>query len=66
MTFLDTNSIVYYLHKVKPYAIKMEGILLREADLAISLRILDEILFTSILMEAWRKPDILDTAIMVS
>ena len=31
MTFLDTNSIVYYLHKVEPYATKIKGILLREA-----------------------------------
>ena len=66
MIFLNTNFIVYYLHKVEPYATKIEGILLREADLTTSLRILDEILFTSILMEAWRKPDILDTVIIVS
>lgn len=58
MILLDTNFIVYYLHKVEPYATKIKGILLREADLAISLRVLDEILFTSIRMEAWRKLDI--------
>ena len=66
MIFLNTNFIVYYLHKVEPYATKMEGILLHEADLTTSLRVLDEILFTLIHMEAWRKPDILDTAIIVS
>ena len=47
MILLDTNFIVYYLHKVEPYATKIKGILLHEADLAISLRVLDEILFTS-------------------
>ena len=58
MILLDTNFIVYYLYKVEPYATKIKGILLREADLAISLRVLDEILFTLIRMEAWRKLDI--------
>jgi len=66
MILLDINFIVYYLRKVEPYANKIKRILLREADLAISLKVLDEILFRLIRMEAWRKLDILDTAIMVS
>ena len=43
MILLDINFIVYYLRKVEPYANKIKRILLREADLAISLRVLDEI-----------------------
>ena len=43
MILLDTNFIVYRSHKVEPYATKVKEILPREADLAISLRVLDEI-----------------------
>ena len=43
MIFLDTNLIVYRSRKIEPYANKIKGILLREADLAITLLVLDEI-----------------------
>ena len=58
MILLDTNFIVYYLHKVEPYAAKVKEILSRETELAINLRILDETLFTLTRMEAYKNLNI--------
>ena len=53
MLFLDTNVIVYYLHNVEPYASIIEPYL-QSKELATSLRVLDEALFTLVRMRAWR------------
>ncbi len=55
MLMLDTNAIIYYLHRVEPYALQVKEVLVRRKDLAITLRILDEVLFTLIRLEAWRQ-----------
>ena len=55
MILLDTNAIVYYLHRVEPYASKVKQILVEREDLAVTLRIADEVIFTLIRLEAWRK-----------
>ena len=55
MILLDTNAIVYYLHRVEPYASKVKKILTEREDLAVTLRIVDEVIFTLIRLEAWRK-----------
>jgi len=52
---LDTNAIIYYLHRVEPYASKVKQVLVGREDLAVTLRIVDEIIFTLIRLEAWRK-----------
>jgi len=52
---LDTNAIVYYLHRVEPYASKVKQILAEREDLAVTLRIVDEVIFTLIRLESWRK-----------
>ena len=52
---LGTNANVYYLHRVEPYASKVKKILTERADLAVTLRIVDEVIFTLIRLEAWRK-----------
>jgi len=46
---------VYYLHRVKPYASKVKQVLIERKDLAVTLRIVDEIIFTLIRLEAWRR-----------
>ncbi len=55
MILLDTNAIVYYMHRVEPYASKVKQILAEREDLAVTLRIVDEVIFTLIRLEAWRK-----------
>ena len=55
MILLGTNAIVYYLYRVEPYASKVKKILTERADLAVTLRIVDEVIFTLIRLEAWRK-----------
>lgn len=55
MILLDTNLIIYYLHRIEPYASKAKEILIEHEALAITLRILDEALFTIIRLEAWRR-----------
>jgi len=52
---LDSNAIVYCLHRVKPYASKVKRVLIERKDLAVTLRIVDEIIFTLIRLEAWRR-----------
>ncbi len=52
---LDANSIVYYLHRVEPYASKVKSVLAERGDLAVTLRIVDEVVFTLIRLEAWRR-----------
>jgi len=52
---LDSNAVVYFLHRVEPYASKVRQILVESKDLAITLRIVDEIIFTLIRLEAWRR-----------
>ncbi len=52
---LDTNAIVYYLHGIEPYASKVKQELARRKDLAVTLRIVDEVVFTLIRLEAWRR-----------
>ena len=55
MILLDANAIVYYLHRVEPYASKVKQILVDREDLAVTLRVVDETLFTLIRLEAWRR-----------
>ena len=55
MILLDTNALVYYLHRVEPYASKVKLVLAEKEDLAVTLRIIDEIVFTLIRLEAWRR-----------
>jgi len=55
---LDTNAIVYYLHRVEPYASKVKQILIEEKDFAISLRAIDEVIFTLIRLDALRRLNI--------
>jgi len=52
---LDTSAIVYYLHRVEPYASKVKSVLAEREDLAVTLRIIDEVAFTLIRLEAWRR-----------
>jgi len=52
---LDSNAVVYYLHRVEPYASKVKQVLIESKDLAVTLRIVDEIIFTLIRLEAWRR-----------
>ena len=58
MILLDTNAIVYYLHRVEPYASKVKQILVEEKDFAVSLRVIDEIIFTLIRLDALRRLNI--------
>ncbi len=55
MILLDANAIVYYLHGVEPYASKVKQVLMNRKDLAVTLRIIDEVVFTLIRLEAWRR-----------
>jgi len=52
---LDTNAIVYYLHSVEPYASKIKQIIVSIEDLAVTLRIIDEVVFTLVRLEGWRR-----------
>ncbi|MEM0047957.1 MAG: PIN domain-containing protein [Ignisphaera sp.] len=52
---LDANAIVYYLHGVEPYASKVKQVIVKREDLAVTLRIVDEVVFTLIRLEAWRR-----------
>ena len=58
MILLDTNAIVYYLHRVEPYASKVKQILVEEEDFAVSLRVIDETIFTLIRLDAFRRLNI--------
>lgn len=40
---LDANAIVYYLHGVEPYASKVKQVIVKREDLAVTLRIVDEV-----------------------
>ena len=55
MILLDTNAIVYYLHRVEPYASKVKQILVKRKDFAITLRVIDEVIFTLIRLDALRR-----------
>ena len=55
MILLDSNAVVYFLHHVEPYASKVKRVLIERKDLAVTLRIVDEIIFTLIRLEAWRR-----------
>ena len=55
MILLDTNAIIYYLHRIEPYASKTKQVLLNREDLAVTLRIADEVVFTLIRLEAWKR-----------
>ncbi|BEP17897.1 type II toxin-antitoxin system VapC family toxin [Pyrofollis japonicus] len=55
MILVDTNAIVYYLHGVEPFASRVKQIVASREDLAVTLRIVDEVLFTLIRLEAWRR-----------
>ena len=55
MILLDANAIVYYLHRVEPYASKVKEILANRGDLASTLRAIDETIFTLIRLDAWRR-----------
>jgi len=52
---LDTNAIVYYLHRVEPYASRVKQVMASRDDLVVTLRIIDEVVFTLIRLEAWRR-----------
>ncbi len=58
MILLDTNAIVYYLHRVEPYASKVKQILIEGKDFTVSLRVIDEIIFTLIRLDALRRLNI--------
>ena len=58
MILLDTNAIVYYLHRVEPYASKVKQVLIKEKDLAVTLRVIDEVVFTLIRLDALRRLNI--------
>ena len=58
MILLDTNAIVYYLHRVEPYASKVKRILIERKDFAVSLRVIDEVIFTLIRLDALRRLNI--------
>ncbi len=55
MLFLDANSILYYLHDVKPYSQVIENITSGEDELYTSIRVLDETIFTIVRTKAWIK-----------
>jgi len=55
---LNANAVVYYLHRVEPYASKVKQILIGEKDFAVSLRVIDEIIFTLIRLEGLRRLNI--------
>ena len=55
MILLDTNAIVYYLHRVEPYASRVKQVLISHEDFAVTLRIIDETIFTLIRLEALRR-----------
>ncbi len=58
MILLDTNAIVYYLHRVEPYASKVKNILVERRNLAVTLRVIDELVFTLIRLDALRRLNI--------
>ncbi len=58
LILLDTNAIVYYLNRVEPYASKMKRILIERKDFAVSLRVIDEVIFTLIRLDALRRVNI--------
>ncbi len=58
MILLDTNALVYYLHRVEPYASKVKNILVERKDLAVTLRVIDEVVFTLIRLDALRRLNI--------
>ncbi len=58
MILLDTNAIVYYLHRVEPYASKVKQILIERKDFAVTLRVIDEVIFTLIRLDALGRLDI--------
>ncbi len=43
MILLDTNALVYYLHRVESYASKVKLVLAEREDLVVTLRIVDEV-----------------------
>ena len=53
MLFLDTNTIIYYLHDVKPYSQVVEDIVSSEDELFTSIRVIDEAVFTIVRTKAW-------------
>lgn len=53
MLFLDTNAIIYYLHDVKPFSQVVEDIISSEDELYISIRVIDEAIFTIMRAKAW-------------
>ena len=58
MILLDTNAIVYYLHRVEPYASKVKQILIERKDFAVTLKVIDEVIFTLIRLNALRRLNI--------
>lgn len=45
-SILDSNAIVYCLHRVEPYASKVKRVLAERKDLVVTLRIVDGVLFS--------------------
>ncbi len=58
MLFLDTNTMLYYLHDVKPYSQIVEDVTSGEDELYTSIRVLDEAIFTIVRTKAWIKQGI--------
>ena len=58
MILLDTNVLVYYLHRIEPYASKARQVLIEREDFAVTLRVVDEIIFTLMRLEALRRLNI--------
>ncbi len=55
MILLDTNAIIYYLHRIEPYASRVKHVLIEREDLAVTLRVIDEVIFTLIRLDALRR-----------
>ena len=58
MILLDANAVIYYLHDVEPYSSEVEKVITEREDLSVTLRIVDEVLFTLLRLEAWRRQGI--------
>ena len=58
MILLDANAVIYYLHDVEPYSSEVEKVITEREDLSVTLRVVDEVLFTLLRLEAWRRQGI--------
>lgn len=58
MILLDASAVIYYLHDIEPYSSEVEKVITEREDLSVTLRIVDEVLFTLLRLEAWRRQGI--------